>query len=75
MKLSEGNLALLQATPSRSPSPENSEEEQLAEIMRECNAYATRLKRQGRADCLARQNLVWPKGACAEQTARKFPQK
>lgn len=62
MELSEGNLAMLQATPSRSESPEIGEDIHIEDLMRECNAYARRLERIGRADCLVRQQLIFIEG-------------
>ncbi|KAK8150762.1 hypothetical protein G3M48_008936 [Beauveria asiatica] len=62
MELRESNLALLQAQTSRSASPEISQDKQIAEIERECNAFARRLERQGRIDCLTRQSLAFTQG-------------
>ena len=73
MKLSVGNLALLQATPSRSPSPEIPQDQKIAEIERECNALARRLARQGRADCLLSQELVFTQERLRRADGREIP--
>lgn len=60
--LNESNLALLQTQDSRSASPEISQEQQIAEIERECNAMARRLEREGRTHCITRHRLIYTKG-------------